>query len=259
MQESRSGRHDVVDPFSALYTELRLEIEAVAKARSGPPDAPTRFPDPAALNAVERRVLVRSLFAFVEGTCFAMKCLAVELDRGVRLTPEERMLAAEMTFELAPSGQVESRRAKLRTLSNINFAFTLVAKTAEVTFSLDASGAGWQTLQRALKMRDRLTHPKSLTDLGVSDAEVRDALRVFIWFESQVALVLAAVVRALGEQTAALKQQVAELRTVVGGRGGAAVSDELPRSRAAVPTEHVANPDESRAVAEAPTDGAGAT
>jgi hypothetical protein len=176
--------------ISSLWTELHSEIALLAKVEHGEPDAPATFPDPIGLNNVERRLLIRSIFSCIDALTYSLKQLALNANDAFKLDLGERMLATEETYELSSSGHIATRRAKLQTLANVRFAFDLLAKVDEHDFRLDVSQHGWQLLQNSLKVRDRLTHPKKLIDLEVSDEEIRAALRAFSWFESQVVLAL---------------------------------------------------------------------
>jgi len=182
--------------MSEIYQVLRLEIELLAKATPHEPHTPTQFPDPITLSSIERRVLVKSISSFVEALSYSMKGVALDSDNPP-LTYPERMLAVEEVYDLDSSGQVEKRRAKLRTISNIRFAFSLLAKANQANFTLDVS----------LKVRDRLMHPKVPSDLDVFDDEIRDALRAFIWFEEQIRSILLASVNVLQKQAAGLKEK----------------------------------------------------
>lgn len=184
-----------------LYATLRHEVECLAKAKRVSDTEPTFFPDPIVLNEIERRVLVRSIFAFIEAVVFGIKMFALD-DPSSRksLSRAEVMIAEEEEYQLDDAGNVVTRPARLRFLSNIRFAFKVFAKVSDADFNLDVRGVGWQSLQRALKIRDRLMHPKKIEDLNVSDDEVREALQAWIWFENQVTLILIKVVRSLQSQ-----------------------------------------------------------
>lgn len=110
------------------------------------------------------------------------------------------MLALEETYELSDKGDVEPRPAKLRTLSNIQFAFRLLAKAKSADFALNVSQNEWELLRRSLKIRDRLMHPKALRDLNISDVEIRDVLRAFTWFEGQYRVLLLAIIQSLDKK-----------------------------------------------------------
>jgi hypothetical protein len=188
--------------MSEVYIELRQEIELLAKAKPVESNVPVKFPDPVCLSQIERRVLVKSIFSFVEAMSYSMKVFALDSSDVSRLTQEEQLLAVEQEYYLDSSGHAKIRRAKLQTLGNVRFAFAILAKAALADFSLDVSNESWQILQRALKVRDRLMHPKGPDDLSVSDDEIRDALRAFIWFEHQITLILAATINSLEKQIA---------------------------------------------------------
>jgi hypothetical protein len=72
---------------------------------------------------------------------------------------------------LTDKGDVETRPAKISFEANLRFAFKLLAKACSVDSELDVSGSGWQSLKKATKIRDRITHPKILSDLNISEAE----------------------------------------------------------------------------------------
>jgi hypothetical protein len=192
--------------MSEIYQELRLEIELLTKAAPCKPEEQVQLPDPITLSIMERRVLVKSIFSFIEALSYSMKAVALDSDNP-SLTYPERMLAAEEVYDLDSSGQIEKRRAKLRTISNIRFSFELLAKASEANFNLDVSQKEWHLLQQTLKVRDRLMHPKIPSDLNVSDGEIRDALRAFIWFEKQITLILLAIVDVLQKQVADLRKE----------------------------------------------------
>jgi hypothetical protein len=193
--------------LESMWSEMRREVETIARARQADPGEPTAFPDPVTLNAIERRVLVKSVFSFIEALAFCMKAWALAESTGKTvLTDAEKALAGEQSHELTERGGPVTRRARLRTLSNLRFSFHVLGKATASSFQLDVSGAGWQHLRDSLVVRDRLMHPKKVADLHVTDEEIRGALQTFIWFESQFTLLLVSVVRALQAEVSRQKQ-----------------------------------------------------
>ena len=92
----------------------------------------------------------------------------------------------EEDYELDDSGAVRIRNARLKLLNNFRFAFAVAAKAADVDFRLDVGGPGWQALRETVPVRDRLMHPKRLTDLVVTENEVRKAMIAFNWAFDQM-------------------------------------------------------------------------
>ena len=201
IEQGKSGSAQMFE----VYNELLQEIKLLAKAKLDDPTDP-QFPDPVCLSKIERRVLVKSIFSFVEALSYSMKIFALDSGGASHLTQEEQLLAAEQEYYLDSSGHAKTRRPRLQTLSNLRFAFIILAKAKMADFSLDVSNDDWQVFQRALKVRDRLMHPKGPNDLCVSDDEIRDALRAFIWFEHQIGLILRATVNSLEKQLAEVRK-----------------------------------------------------
>jgi hypothetical protein len=200
--------------LQALFDELHHEVGTLAKVtRDGGKES---WPDPVALNQIERRTLTKSVFSFVEAMTFGMKSSALKADATVRrLSRAEQAVAAEEAYELNEQGMAIVKSARLRTLSNVRFAFRVFAKVDEASFELDVSGTGWQATQRALRIRDRLMHPKKASDLIVEDEEVRDVLNAFIWFSRQmIRLFLAALdaLRAERDRFDQMKTAIVEYR-----------------------------------------------
>jgi len=42
-------------------------------------------------------------------------------------------------------------------------------------------------LKSLTEVRDRITHPKSIANLSISDQEITDAVHAFLWFDGQCA------------------------------------------------------------------------
>lgn len=186
-----SNHHKIAKELSSLWTELHREIAFLAKVKEDEQGAPAETPDPTLLSNIEKRLLIRSMLSSIDALTYSLKQLALTANDVYKLDLGERILATEETYDLSSSGRVTTRRARLQTLANIRFAFDVLAKVDEHDFRLDVSQNGWQLLQESIKVRDRLTHPKRLVDLEVSDDEIHAALRAYRWFENQFVLALA--------------------------------------------------------------------
>jgi hypothetical protein len=186
------------DVLSGLYLELRLEVDKLAGSQAS--EGQTIYPDPATLTQLERRLLVRSIFSFIEGMSFAIKAESLNFRGATTLSDGEVQLAKEESYELDPSGIVKLRSAKLQTLANVRFAFNIFAKCARLDWSLDVSSNGWEQLRRSFQVRNRLTHPKRCEDLVVADTEVRDCLSAFSWFDAQFIDAMASTIATLEKE-----------------------------------------------------------
>jgi len=138
------------------------------------------------LSNPEKRMAIRSIFSLVEGACFGLKTAALKSVIPNVLTEADKLFAMELSYDLNDAGEIKERRAKLRTTSNIRFAFKLYAKAHQCDFVLDVSGSGWECITKGLLIRDRITHPKSLGDLTVNLEEFKSCVQGFVWFDAQL-------------------------------------------------------------------------
>jgi len=130
-----------------------------------------------------RRQYIRAFFAWIEGTCFGLKQLAL-LSRNVQFSDAERSLLAEKSYTLTDAGGVATNAAHIKTEQNIKFAFAMYAKSAGLEYALPVREEGWACLKKSLRVRDRLTHPKLKTDLSVSDEDFANAELAHDWLNA---------------------------------------------------------------------------
>lgn len=125
------------------------------------------------------RQLIRAIFAFIEGVTFSAKASSVWrcMNEGIETTPQERYFSVDTGYELNDRGEVVEAVAKLSLARNIRFAIALNRKAHGVSTPFDASVEWWACLKEAIKIRDRLTHPKLPGDLDVSASDIIVALK----------------------------------------------------------------------------------
>lgn len=134
------------------------------------------------------RTEVRMVFAQLEGLTHSLKQAALDVSQitGVALTPEEVLLLQEKEYDLRQNGAINEKSARLRTLPNFLFAFKTFAKVCGVNHQLNLGGREYQQLQNALDVRDRLTHPRSVTSLEVTHEELGAMFAALTWVYSNL-------------------------------------------------------------------------
>lgn len=117
-----------------------------------------------------KRAAVRCLFAHVEAVAFRLKRLACLGHRmlGVDLTSEELAAIEGIGFLVDDTGEVKRRPQWIPALPNLRFAFKVFSKVYKLDWSPDFGGEGWQNFQQALKVRDRITHPRTQADITIT-------------------------------------------------------------------------------------------
>jgi hypothetical protein len=120
----------------------------------------------------EKRAYVRAIFAFIEGITYIMKIQALKKCPECFNNAEIAILSEEV-YTLNNKNEAVSKTLKLNTTQNIIFSFKSLAKSEKIEDKFDTSNNGWRLLNEALKIRHRLTHPKSVESLAVTIEEMR--------------------------------------------------------------------------------------
>jgi len=184
-----SATDNAFDSFNPLFVEL---LDDVAKSEGK-----------SAQSESDRRSYVRAVFALIEGTTFSLKQLAVTGPHGGFSAAEIAALKEE-SYGLKEDGAVYVRSARLRCLPNVRLALHAVVRAHGAHYRANLGGPGWEALRSAVKIRDRLMHPKLRDDLNVTDDELEAVGRAFRWFVASTALALKSAVTSLGTELLSL-------------------------------------------------------
>lgn len=130
-----------------------------------------------------RRGLIRTYFALVEGLAFCMRriTLATLADTDV-LTADEVVLLMEKRLELEKNGEIKKRRAPLTFQSGLLFSICCYAKNHGATFRPNTADTGWQAMQEAAEVRNRITHPRSASEFQPTEDELRRFIEAAKWW-----------------------------------------------------------------------------
>lgn len=173
------------------------------------------------------RDVVRAAFAAIEGTVWIFREHVVDAATATYgLEPEEKAILEEETFQVNAQGKI-TRQARFLPLHNSIRFVARVAKRLVSREVVDFSQSGWQKLQDATLIRNRITHPKSASDLTLSQSDVETVLDAMYWWLAQAA-------GAMEGMNAARKKYLGEFRDVLellnaGDRETLALYDEVTR------------------------------
>jgi hypothetical protein len=133
------------------------------------------------------RTYVRCFIATVEGMTHQMRqILLYEHNKNTfHLAPEEVMLLSEERYNLDENGSTVTKKQQfLPFLAGIKLTFNIWSRWcghATTWETMRGRDNGWNDFQQAIKIRDRLTHPKSVMDLGISAEEERQVFSAQDW------------------------------------------------------------------------------
>jgi hypothetical protein len=147
-----------------------------------------------------RRSLIRADFAYLEAICFQLKrlCLTETIIKNAEISIDfstaELSLLKEETYNIDDNGRAQSSKSKIRTADNLLFAIKMVAKLTSTDVDIDKSSKEWSDFKAAIKIRDRITHPKTALDIEISDNEIRNLQTSIHWVMGKVLSVTGAYV-----------------------------------------------------------------
>lgn len=157
-----------------------------------------------------RRDLVRSLHATIDGVVWAFREHVRSSGQTMDLlTSAEEAVLSETNFQVSDRGTISTQPRYLPLLGTVRLACRIAVKI-NPTFSVDFDGREWAEFRRAVATRNRLTHPKTMTDLAVSGDEIAQVISSFFW-------ILEVSIRAMEASVDALREFVMKLDEVLQG------------------------------------------
>lgn len=128
-----------------------------------------------------RRDFVRTVFAAIEGWLWEYKQIVEGTIRDVRdITPSEAAALSELRYTISDTGKLreQARSFPLATM------FRFVTRLVEDEFGhqiVDFSSPEWLNFQQATLIRNRVTHPKNIEDLHLTDHDISIIQSSHLW------------------------------------------------------------------------------
>jgi len=129
-----------------------------------------------------RRNIIRTVFVFLEACAYGLKRIALQQHAiyEVEFSPAELALLREEKYMLDDKGEAITQDNNFqRFVPNLKFALRCFAKAHGLAFALDTSAV---PLTDSERVRNRITHPKKVSDLSITDDEIKRVETVENWF-----------------------------------------------------------------------------
>ena len=141
-----------------------------------------------------KRTYTRAYFAMVEGVIAQLSSLAIQIN-GVeqRLSTDEIALLSLLEPFVGDNGRVKTRKRKTPMKQLLLHTLKSFCKVVESDVNVDIGNHRWEDFLHSIRIRDRLTHPKNLDSLNVSDDDMMKLGRANEWFRDTVASILDSV------------------------------------------------------------------
>jgi hypothetical protein len=165
-------RSEAVNRLQDVFRILNADLdEALAYGRSNP-------------SPFAHRSLVRTHFAMIEGVSFQLRqiTLASLIDTDF-LTPEEIVLLREKRYSIDNTGSPKAQETFHSFLPNLLFSIRCYLKNHGALYTVNMTGDGWAAMQRAIKIRNRVTHPKNSESLELTTQDLKDFTDAAVWWK----------------------------------------------------------------------------
>jgi hypothetical protein len=132
-------------------------------------------------NQITRRNLVRTVFAGIEGLVWLFKQDVRDTAQETHgLQQAERTALDDIKHFVAANGKIKERPNYLDLQTTVRMA-TRIAHRINQKQEISFSEKEWQKLKVAKDVRNRITHPKSSTDLELTKSDVDGTLDAYFW------------------------------------------------------------------------------
>ncbi len=154
-------------------------------------------------NQFNRRKYFRAASSFIDGMLYSLKQATLELHREFsvkiikekaqkempllwnrmqpRLSPGEILLLEENIPDISKKGLPKLKPAYFPFDTNLKFSFRLFAHVFKSSYKPDYSNNDWNLLQASVKVRNRIIHPKSASDLEITNDEMSNLYKGLKW------------------------------------------------------------------------------
>ena len=117
-----------------------------------------------------KRAYIRTVFSFIEGNSYRMKQLWLDCHNKGVIQLDVRQLIDINEVKIDKNGK--AKVSKLSFKESIKSSFSIPSKKFNINNPLKTNGNDWSNFNEALKIRHRLTHPKTVEDLDVTDQDM---------------------------------------------------------------------------------------
>lgn len=129
----------------------------------------------------DKRNLIRAIISAAEGVSWDCRNHVHSILKDFGQTTALLDLAfAELTYSVSERGLLIEQPRFISITAMIRLTVN-VAKAMCPQLHVDFGSAGWSRLKKAISIRNRITHPKQMSDLTVSEDDIEAALSGFFW------------------------------------------------------------------------------
>jgi len=137
------------------------------------------------------RSYIRAVFSYIEGNVNGFKSISLKISNeeyGIQIKENEERKLRNVKLDKQTE---EERESYITAKDNLSLALKSISTQHECDYVLNKQSNDSQNYLTSIKIRDRLTHPKSIQDFKVSEEDLAIVESTYNWFINEI--------RSLGE------------------------------------------------------------
>lgn len=160
-------------------------------------------------NQYNRRNFVRCVFSGIEGITFFLRqdTLGRLADRPDLYSDAEVALLKEESYRLDENGIAKARPLYSRLEANLKFSVAMFFRGLPNKGIPELSGEGWTAFKEGVRIRHRITHPKSASSLDLGDEEMAKVKTAYVWFTANLMRTIIGSLQLLNEKRDRLEEK----------------------------------------------------
>jgi hypothetical protein len=173
---------DLYDRLEELQGMTRLLIDDVALLR---PRVGELKPNVTEEEKANRRFYVRAVFALVEAFVEQHRRLLLELceSNKIELKEKTRKRLRELKEVFREDGTVEEQERYLHIFDKIKEVYKAAGVGFGQPLNVTFGDRGWTTFKAAMEIRNRVTHPKNVSDCWIFEDALKTVNDASAWFK----------------------------------------------------------------------------
>lgn len=132
-----------------------------------------------------RRAFCRSLFQFVDGVASDLKSTIVMYESPETIG-DDFYLALSDKAKVIKNGEEKEVIKRRGFADNLDFSFEAYGCIAGLFISIKENNMEWESFKKCIAIRNRVVHPKSVSDLEVSNSDLKKMLKMFLWLNNKL-------------------------------------------------------------------------
>jgi len=169
LEEIQGMTRTLIDDVNSIKSRLGSRKESDAKSKRV---------------ETNRRFYVRAIFALIEAVVEQHKRLLLQLNEENIIDMAEGVyeVLSEKVYIANDKGKINSKEQYLNLQRKIRTVYRVAGEVFRESLKIDFGNNDWNTFQSALKIRDRITHPKKFTDCEIDDNDLITIETGHAWF-----------------------------------------------------------------------------